>query len=352
MIIYDPTQKVSLAEFGIKIPVHDSRAVKTFAELMNHPTIGARMAHWHQSHFTQNITKTDLKRVHSTAYIDRLYSDKLQAEIIRTYELMDASGQYHRFNPQEAEIPLTDLFKRILMRVAGTYHCCRWALTTGFAFYFGGGMHHAQSGHGRGFCLLNDIVIAVRKLQFEGFVKSAWIIDVDAHKGDGTAALTRDDATIVTLSIHMAQGWPLDDDPNDLPEYKIQSLIPSDVDIPVKPDENGQYNDKLLQGLHALTRHDRPDIAVVVCGADPYVKDELPSTKDLQLSLEQLLERDQLVYRFLQDRHIPKAYLMAGGYGRQSWQVYTQFLTWALLDHYDGGNTTGQDPTPEQTHDR
>ena len=344
MIIYDPTQKVSLIEFGIEIPVHDSRASKTYAELEKHPIIGAKLNQWHQSRITQNITKNDLKRAHSDVYIERLFSDSLQAEIIRTYELLDAEGKYHRFNPRDAVTPLTQLFDRILTRVAGTYHCCRSALNNGFTYYFGGGMHHAQREHGRGFCLLNDIVIAIRRLQFERLVKTAWIIDVDAHKGDGTAALTRDDATIVTLSIHMAKGWPLDDDPSEDPEYKTLSLSPSNVDIPVLPNENHLYNDKLRRGLHELAKHSKPDVAVVVSGADPYIKDELPSTRDLQLSLEQLFERDQLVYRFLKDRQIPKAYLMAGGYGRTSWQVYTQFLVWALLDHYGGLNRLDELP--------
>lgn len=77
----------------------------------------------------------------------------------------------------------------------------------------------------------------------------------------------------------------------------------------------------------------KPDLAIVVCGSDPYEDDELPSTAGLKLSLEQLLQRDQLVYTFLKERDIPKAYVMAGGYGKNSWRVYTQFLQWALPDH-------------------
>ena len=67
-----------------------------------------------------------------------------------------------------------------------------------------------------------------------------------------------------------------------------------------------------------------------------YELDELPSTAGLKLSLEQLLERDQLVYSFLKSRGIPGAWVMAGGYGRNSWRVYTQFLEWALLERLGG----------------
>jgi acetoin utilization deacetylase AcuC-like enzyme len=75
-----------------------------------------------------------------------------------------------------------------------------------------------------------------------------------------------------------------------------------------------------------------PDIAVVVSGADPHAKDTFPSTSGLQLSLEQLNTRDLMVYNFLKQKNIPRAYLMAGGYGEDAWEVYTQFLEWALMD--------------------
>ena len=61
----------------------------------------------------------------------------------------------------------------------------------------------------------------------------------------------------------------------------------------------------------------------------------MASTAGLKLTLAQLLKRDQLVYTFLKARGIPQAYLMAGGYGRDSWQVYAQFLKWALADRLD-----------------
>jgi acetoin utilization deacetylase AcuC-like enzyme len=70
----------------------------------------------------------------------------------------------------------------------------------------------------------------------------------------------------------------------------------------------------------------------VVSGADPYEHDELPSTRLLRLSKRQMMERDILIYSFLKSRGIPAAYLMSGGYGEKIWEVYYQFLEWALLD--------------------
>ena len=332
MILFAPRQPHSLIEFGIEIPVMDSRASETFARLSSHPRLGLRIAAWHIDRIRGRAAREDLLRAHAADYVDRLFSDGLEAEIIRTYELVDANGNYHRFNPAVAKLPLTDLFNRVLTRVAGTLQCCRVGLGGGFCFYFGGGMHHAQRGYGAGFCLVNDLVIALRRLQSENRIRSAWVIDVDAHKGDGTAALTAADDSIATLSIHMAAGWPLDQPERDADGRPNPSFIPSTIDIPIESGEESVYNQRLEEGLERLAGVGRPDLALVVCGADPYELDELPSTAGLRLTLGQLLERDRMVYSFLKARGIPGAWVMAGGYGRNSWRVYTQFLEWALLD--------------------
>lgn len=332
MIIYDENQQFSLIEFGIKIPIRNSRTVKTFQALKSHPALEKKIDQWFLPKSEDKVSREDLSRVHSPAYVDKLFSPDLEKEIIRTYELIDRHGKYYRYDPDIAVLPLSALFDRILERVAGTVQCCRAALEKGFCFFFGGGMHHAQADYGNGFCPLNDMVIAVRKLQAERRIRTAWIIDVDAHKGDGTAALTRGDDSIVTLSIHMARGWPLDGDEYDGEGKQNPSFIPSDIDIPIEAGEENQYVEKLEAGLHRLAEGPLPDLALVVSGADPYEHDELPSTRNLRLTLDQMLARDQLVYNFLKNRSIPKAYVMAGGYGERAWEPYVQFLTWALMD--------------------
>jgi acetoin utilization deacetylase AcuC-like enzyme len=335
VILYDPQQLHSLIEFGIEIPVMDSRAAETFARLSAHPRLGPRVAEWHINAIRERVTREDLARVHSPEYIDRLFSNRLNAEIIRAYELVDDDGNYHRFNPDGAKLPLTDLFERIMQRAAGTIQCASAALETGFCFYFGGGMHHAQRDSGAGFCLVNDLVVALRRLQFDKRIRSAWVIDLDAHKGDGTAAITAGDASIATLSVHMARGWPLDQAERDRSGRLNPSFIPSTIDLPIEPGEEALYNPRLKAGLERLAGAGNPDLALVVCGADPYELDELPSTAGLRLTLAQLLERDQTVYSFLKSLAIPGAWVMSGGYGRNSWRVYTQFLEWALLDRLD-----------------
>ena len=333
MILYDDRQKERLIDFGIEIPVLYSRVLNTFEFLKSHKILGPKIDHWHIRQIKETISQDDLRRAHSRDYIQKLFSAGLENEIIKTFELIDEDGNYHRYNPDSATRPLNRLFDRILNIVASTVQCCRVALAQDFCFAFSGGMHHAQHAYGAGFCVVNDIVIAIRKLQAEGLVHTAWVIDIDAHKGDGTAALTKGDDTITTLSVHMANGWPLDAAEFDPAGNFNPSFTPSDIDIPMAKGEDHLYITRLQEGLHRLDHRSHPDLAVVVSGADPYYKDELPSTSDLRLSLAQLKERDRVTYNFLKERNIPRAYLMAGGYGESCWEVYAQFLEWALLDN-------------------
>ena len=333
MIIYDKKLKEGLAEFGIEIPIHHSRAASTFEKLKGHRILGPKIDQWHISSINETITRKDLLRVHSVEYVARLYSDQLEDEIISTFELIDDTGQYYRYNPDNATLPLAKLFDRLLFKAAGTVQCCRVALEKEFCFVFGGGMHHAKRDYGAGFCMVNDIVIALRKLQADNLIRTAWVIDLDAHKGDGTAVLTEEDSSITTLSIHMAHGWPLDGEAFDQHGKPNPSFVSSDIDIPIAAGEEHLYVSKLEVGLEKLIGNGPPDMAIVLSGSDPYEEDELPSTGELKLSLEQLNERDLLVYHFLKSHRIPRAYVTAGGYGEHAWEVDWQFIKWALLDN-------------------
>jgi len=320
-----------LLQFGIQIPVLDTRATRTIEKLSAHPGSGHNIRKILETKQTESITPEDMARVHTSEYMDRLYSDGLESSLLEAYELIDTRGMYNRYDPSQAKRPLTDLFRLQLLRTAGSLQCMRTALFNSSCFYFGGGFHHAHPDFGHGFCLINDIVIGIRHLQKKGLIKNAWIIDTDAHKGDGTAAITLNDPSIATLSIHMAHGWPLDFPEFDENHRRHPSFTPSTVDIPVEEGEEALYNEKLAAGLKQLhVLSPGPDLAVVVYGADPYEKDELVSAQKLKLSLKDMKQRDQLVYSCLREQSIPAAYLMAGGYGPHSWKVYYQFLNWVI----------------------
>ena len=174
-----------------------------------------------------------------------------------------------------------------------------------------------------------EIVIGIKKLQVDGQIQKAWVIDVDAHKGDGTAEISEKDDSISTLSIHMAKGWPLD-----CREENSRSLIPSTVDIPIFEGEESEYLSRLEEGIAELSKlSPNPDLVVIVSGADPYELDELESSSLIQLSKEQMLNRDLFLYEYFRKENIAQTYLMAGGYGKESWKIYYQFLEQILKTH-------------------
>lgn len=329
MLISHPKLALQLAHYGIQVPLNDSRDVRTWQELKKvYPAL----------EFTDfkkfpTLTSEDFLRVHDADYVNDLFASEalLEKRLIQSYQLDQEDGLEYR--PEQAVFALAELFKTLKLHGAGTCLALQMALKSrnGFAYFLGGGLHHAMSFGGRGFCLFNDAVVALEKLKAQGQIDSAWVVDIDAHKGDGTAELAKRRKWLKTLSLHMKEGWPLDQKETDHPHAPW--LISSDLDIELSSGEEGQYLTRLSEGLQIMRqKFFKPDIVWVVGGADPYELDELPSTDSMKLTLEQLLKRDQLVYHFFKDWSVPQAWGMAGGYGENSWRVYFQFLHWILQE--------------------
>lgn len=322
MVIFSVCSRLDLPRYGIQVPLRDNRVDKTLEYLKG--KMGKRYGDVVMEVTCEPVKRIDLAKVHATTYLEHILGDDPEEEIIQIYELRDNEGNWQRYDPQKQVQPFTELVRTLLGQVSVVIQASEIALKNKWCYVLGGGAHHAMRNHGAGFCLVNDIVIAIRRLQAQGNIKSAWVIDTDAHKGDGTAALTQGDSSIKTLSIHMARGWPLDD-----PKRK-ESFVPSDIDLPIEPGEEDSYLSSLEEGLNTLEEWGRADFAIVVAGSDPYVEDELESTQALRLSLDQMLERDRMVFRKLATQRIPQLWLMAGGYGDEVWKVHAGFLEWAL----------------------
>ena len=320
MIFYHPQCDLRLSEFGIEIPIEDDRAKEVFLGLKYlYPFL-----EFTNLNSVKKVTKQDLLLSHQQDYIERLFSggDDLKEEIYKCYELINSSGQFERFSPKDQKRSFNELLEIVLLQISMTHHSSEYALTHGFSYYLGGGMHHAMSFGGRGFCLLNDIVITLKKLQSEKMIKTAWVVDVDVHKGDGAPEILKNDSSIKTFSIHMKEGWPLNSGYLTDPWF-----IPSTVDVGIDLGEEDQYLAQLEAGLLKLEEiSSRPDLVIVVNGADPYEHDELPSSSFIRLSKEQMLARDKYLYHFFKQRNIPQSYVMAGGYGPCASEIYLQFL--------------------------
>ena len=332
MVLYNPEAVISFPRYGIGIPSLDSRKSKTIQSLLDHPRLGPLADKWYLKDIPSVISREDLERAHRSDYIAALYGAGLEEALIKAYELIDDEGRYNRYDPDSAEKPLSGLLEDVKRIISGSYLGVKEALKSGFCYYLGGGMHHAHPGFGHGFCLLNDICVALLKAEAEGLFRRAWVIDVDAHRGDGSAEILSGKGSITSLSIHMAEGWPLDS-PEVLPDGRVNpSWFPGDVDIPVAAGEETSYTPRLMEALSRLEEKGLPDLAFVVGGVDPYEKDELASTALLKLTKEQMLERDQSIYNFLEQRQIPQAWVSAGGYGESSWEIHSRFLQWVLVE--------------------
>ncbi|MDR1419457.1 MAG: histone deacetylase [Treponema sp.] len=341
MILYDPSLVTNCRDYGIMLPISPSRGEKILEFLDVVPERPEKA--------DSLVTREDIERVHDRNFAAALYGDApegaraLEKALLQAYELIDAEGKPHRYEPEKAVKPLGGLFDAIRAQSAGTYLACRMALEKSFCYYLGGGMHHARYDYGTGFCLINDIMIAAGKIQAEGRAGLLWIVDVDAHKGCGTAELIRlarergdlgggSSREMLSLSIHMAGGWPLDAETLAGAAPGRAPLVPSDVEIPLEAGGEGRYSAELERGLRGLEELSAargrgiPDLVIVVDGADPYEHDGLPSSALLRLTLEQCVERDMLIFRYLSERNIASAWIMAGGYGERAWEPTAHFL--------------------------
>ena len=311
--------EANLNDWGIEIPLLYNRPKKIeefLSKRFNKKVV--KELNW------KLLSKEDLKLVHTNEYIESLFGGQsVDLEMMSIYELVNEDGSFHRFNPLKKKREFSELFYHQHAEASGVFYSALDAFKNKKEnFFLSGGMHHAMTDRGRGFCSLNDQVIAIRKLQREYGLENAWVIDLDVHKGDGTAECTKDDSTISTLSIHMKKGWPFDH------TYKPGPWdISSTVDIPIEINEENVYLKKLKEGLNKLKKiAPNPDLVFIADGSDPYEKDELESSKYIKLTKEQMLERDLLVYHFVKQMNVPQQWVMAGGYGEFSWEIYAQFL--------------------------
>ncbi|MAX65620.1 MAG: histone deacetylase [Bacteriovoracaceae bacterium] len=312
-ILFDFNTLVDLSEYGIDIPLFNMRITKTIERLQ-------------EKFFLVDSSLTpiridDLKFAHSQDYIQKVLNQP-DTVVEVGYELIK-DGKYERFDPLAQKRPFSEIIQKMLLHAGGTYQSSLSALDLGFSYFLGGGMHHAMSFGPGGFCLLNDIVIAARKLQSQYKVKKVLVVDLDCHKGDGTAEITASDDTIYTFSIHMKAGWPLDQKKR-LENGRLNpSFISSDLDVAIGP-----FDDYLNKLAAALAKIDLAqfDLAIVVHGADVFIDDVLPSAGGIKLSEQEVLQRDQMVFNWLKSKNIPQSWCLGGGYGASIYKIYCNFL--------------------------
>jgi acetoin utilization deacetylase AcuC-like enzyme len=224
------------------------------------------------------------------------------------------------------------MVERSRRSVGATIAAARTALFggEGVAANLAGGTHHAYAHKGSGYCVFNDVAVAARLMQAEWHRIGVagrqrrlrvWVIDLDVHQGNGTAAIFRDDPSVFTFSVHGQRNFPFRKEASDL-----------DIDLPDGCADE-PYLAALEDGLRTCEhrmQEEPPALAFYLAGADPHEDDRLGR---LKLTMAGLRARDAMVFDWLAQRRIPVAVSMAGGYGRAldtTVAIHHQTLTLAL----------------------
>jgi acetoin utilization deacetylase AcuC-like enzyme len=225
----------------------------------------------------------DILLVHSARYLKRVKTGTLSPAELQALEI--------RYSPE--------LVRFALLSVGGTVLTARKALECGLAVHIGGGFHHAFPDHGEGFCVLNDVAVAARRVVEDGLARRVMIVDCDLHQGNGTAAALAKRPEVFTLSFHQMDIYPS--------EKPLSTL---DVGL-YSGEGDAAYLTRLRAHIPKIYKDFRPDLVIYLAGADPYEKDQLGG---LVLTKAGLKERDKAVIENARRLGISVAVVLAGGY--------------------------------------
>lgn len=271
-------------------------------------------------HDPPRVERDDLLLAHDADWVDRFTAGELTGAEVRRLGFP--------WSPA--------LVERSYRAVGGTCEAAAAALDHGIAGNLAGGTHHAFPGHGEGFCVFNDVAVAIRRLQRAGRIERATIIDLDVHQGNGTHAIFAGEERVFTFSMHGAKNYPF---------TRVQGSL--DIELP-DGTEDDAYLDTLVDALPRVIAISRPDLVVYLAGADPHERDRLGR---LALSAAGLARRDAFVLGTCRDVGLPVVITIAGGYGTDiaetvAIHMSTMRIAAALEERARGVGATGGTPLP------
>lgn len=229
----------------------------------------------------------ELALVHTAGYLDKARAGTFTAHELAQLELP--------WSPA-----IVEGFRRM---TGGTIRAARVIAEPGApcaVVHVGGGFHHAFASHGEGFCLFNDVAVAIRVLQTERGIERAAVIDCDVHHGNGTAFIFEADPSVFTFSIHQQHNYPM---------FKPKGSL----DIGLGDGAGDEPYLEALGGALPQVMASRPQVAFYLAGADPYADDQLGG---LSMTIEGLRRRDRMVMETCRDARVPVVVTLAGGYAR------------------------------------
>jgi acetoin utilization deacetylase AcuC-like enzyme len=230
-------------------------------------------------------TWTQVERVHSDAYLRALRFGTLEPKALRLLGFPWSSA----------------LVERALRASGGTLEAANDALEIGLGINLAGGTHHAYPDHGEGFCVLNDVAIAIRELQVTRGLERVFVLDLDVHQGNGTAAIFADDPRVFTLSVHGERNYPF---------HKEHSTL--DIGLPDGVTD-GEYLAMLESQVFPALLAFKPQLVFYLAGVDVLARDQFGR---FALSLEGAMARDRRVFEVCFEAGLPVVSLMGGGYNK------------------------------------
>jgi acetoin utilization deacetylase AcuC-like enzyme len=241
----------------------------------------------HLGSLTESLpcSREDLERVHTPRYLDAFFQGSLTEAELRRLGFPWSPG----------------LVARSCAAVSGTLEAARAALRDGIAGNLAGGTHHGFADHGEGFCVFNDIAVAIRALQAGLLIRRAVVVDLDVHQGNGTAAIFAGDDSVFTFSMHGEHNFPFRKQPST-----------RDVGLPDDTDDAG-YLDALALHLPEVLDTAGADLLFFQAGVDPLAEDALGR---LALTHAGLRERDRIVLEAARHRGLPAVLTLGGGYAK------------------------------------
>jgi len=274
----------SSARYSIPLPANHRFPIAKYA-LLRDAVIAEGIVPAEHVHDAPRALDEELHLVHDESYVTRIAQGGLSESEIRRIGFP--------WSPQLAE--------RSYRAVGGTCAAALHSLDEGVAMNLAGGTHHAFPDHGEGFCVFNDVAVAIRVLQRGGRIRRAAVIDLDVHQGNGTHAVFANDPTVYTFSMHGGRNYPF-------------HKVPGTLDVELADGTGDEiYLERLSAELPRVLRDSAPDLVVYLAGADPHEGDTLGR---LSLTFDGLERRDALVLTLCREVGIPVAIAIAGGYGR------------------------------------
>ena len=259
-----------------------------------------------QFHLPEIASREWLELAHTSAYVEAYFEGALDPKAQRRIGLPWSRA----------------LVTRTRTAVGGTVLTGRLALEHGLACNTAGGTHHAFADYGSGYCIFNDLAIAVRVLQRLGLVRTVLIIDLDVHQGDGTAAIFQNDPTVFTFSLHCRNNFPFRKQQSDLDVSLVEGTADETYLTILKT-----YLPEVLTGF-------KPDLVFYDAGVDPHYADSLGK---LALTDKGLFRRDVYVLQSCVTGGYPVAAVVGGGYARDITALARRhaFLHRAASEVYD-----------------